>query len=535
MNNGPVISLVLNAHAPFVRHPETPLPPEEQWFFQALSETYLPLLAVFDRLDAEHIPFHLGISLSPTLCQMLVDEFLRDRYLEYMDKQIEFGAREIERTAGEPELRNLAKFFYDKQVDKRVLFTERYEGNILKIFNYYQKKGRLEILTTAATHAFLPFYVAYPEAIQAQLEVSIASYRFYFGKYPQGFWLPEFGWTRELGEYLRSYNFAYTMVETHGLVFGEPCANKGSFYPVKTPDGVFILGRDHYAGDHIAEIIREPVYRDNCQDAGYELPLELVRPFLASQGSRTQTGYKYWAKNGGAEAKIVYNPQKAAERVGAHVRSFLDARISRLRSAGEYMEGPPVSLCAFDAELFGRVWYEGPEFIEALFREGAERKEIQFMTSVEYLYKQDSSSFQTLTPEFSSWGTNGYGEMWIDASNDWMYRHLMRALERMIEIAERFPDDSGLKERTLNQAAREILLVQASDWAKMLSKQESPEYARSQIETALRNFTTIYEALGKNYISTEWLTNLERRHKIFPHINYRIFRPKKYGLKVKAL
>jgi 1,4-alpha-glucan branching enzyme len=107
-----------------------------------------------------------------------------------------------------------------------------------------------------------------------------------------------------------------------------------------------------------------------------------------------------------------------------------------------------------------------------------------------------------------------------------MYRHSMRALDRMIELAERFPNDSGLKERALNQAAREILLLQSSDWPKMLCRQEFSEFARHQIEMALRNFTTIYEALGSNYISTEWLTNLEKRHNIFPHINYRIFRRK---------
>jgi 1,4-alpha-glucan branching enzyme len=100
-------------------------------------------------------------------------------------------------------------------------------------------------------------------------------------------------------------------------------------------------------------------------------------------------------------------------------------------------------------------------------------------------------------------------------------------MERMTELAERFPDDTGLKERALNQAAREILLAQSSDWPSLLYRQESKEYARTQAENALRNFTTIYEALGSNYISTEWLTSLERRHNLFPNINYRVFRRKK--------
>jgi 1,4-alpha-glucan branching enzyme len=67
----------------------------------------------------------------------------------------------------------------------------------------------------------------------------------------------------------------------------------------------------------------------------------------------------------------------------------------------------------------------------------------------------------------------------------------------------------------------------SSDWPKMLYKQECPEYARQQIESSLRNFTTIYEALGSSYISTEWLTNLERKDNLFSHINYRVFRKKR--------
>jgi 1,4-alpha-glucan branching enzyme len=269
----------------------------------------------------------------------------------------------------------------------------------------------------------------------------------------------------------------------------------------------------------------DPLYRDAHADAGYELPAYAIHPFLGEAGSRTRTGYAYWAQGSGEKQRD--DPAQALEQVRRHARSFLDARIVRLNRASVLMDQSAFSLCVYNADTFGRFWYEGPQFIETLFREGAARQEVQFMNPGEYLFKQDQASIQTMSPEFSSWGSNGYGEMWLDASNDWMYPHSIRALERMIELAERFPNDSGLKERALNQAAREILLVQAADWPRMLYKQESVEYARHQIEDALCNFTTIYESLGSNYISTEWLTNLERRHTVFPAINYRIFRRKR--------
>jgi 1,4-alpha-glucan branching enzyme len=524
MVNRHVISLVLYAHIPYTRDPHTI---GEEWFFEALSETYLPLLGVFDRLEGDYIPFRLGLALSPVLCHMMSDEALQQRFLEYTDKQIDFGIRELERTRDQPELRDLVKIYYDKAVDRRIAFAERYERNILKVFDYYQRKGKIELLTTAATHAFLPFLSPYPEAVQAQMEVAIASYRQHFGKYPQGFWLPELGWTPELEGYLRSYNFGYTMVEPHGLVFGKPPASRGSFYPVKTPGGIFILARDYHAGKDLSRMTGDGIYRNNNRDVGYELPADQLGPFLASNGSRTRTGYKYWTSASRGDQKPLYNPQGASEKAVEHARLFLERQSARLPEAGKYMNEAPVSLCACDVDMFGRFWHEGPQFLESLFRLSAGYRELQFMTPAEYLYKQDIACFQTSIPEFSSKGTNGYAETWLDSSNDWMYRHLIRSLDRMIELAERFPDDTGLKERALNQAAREILLAAASDWPKMLYLEDSAEYARGQIEVSLRNFTTIYEALGSNYISTEWLTNLEKRHNIFPHINYRVFRRKR--------
>jgi len=290
---------------------------------------------------------------------------------------------------------------------------------------------------------------------------------------------------------------------------------------------VYVFGRDFYAAEDVAQMTRDPSYLYYRRDQGFELPVDRVKTFLGSRGGRTGTGYKYWAAGEDGSGKILYRPGEAQEKAKNQAQAFLVSRLAKLKSAEKLMKESPLSLCAFEADSFGRFWHEGPLFIETLFREGAVNGEFQFMTPAEYLCKLEGGNLQTLKPEFSSWGPNGYAETWLDASNDWMYRHAMRALDRMVEIAERFPDSSGLKERALNQAAREILLAFASDWSKMLYKQESVDYAHSRIENSLRNFTTIYEALGSNYISTEWLTQLERRHNIFPNINYRVFRRKR--------
>jgi 1,4-alpha-glucan branching enzyme len=268
---------------------------------------------------------------------------------------------------------------------------------------------------------------------------------------------------------------------------------------------------------------KERLYRDNNRDIGYELPMGVPGPFLARNGARYQTGYKYWQAY---ETDTFYDSAVAQAAAREHARTFLENCCSRLESASQLMEEMPLSLCAFNADDFGRNWYEGPQFLEAMFRLSTGYRDLLFMTPSEYLCRQPISAFEVSLPEFSSWGDNGYAGVWLDSSNDWIYRHLSRSLDRMVELADRFTGNSSLKERALNQAAREVLLAQSADWPIFMYRQECTEYARHQAEDALRNFTTIYESLGSNYISTEWLTKLERRHNIFPHINYRVFKRK---------
>ena len=524
------ISFVLEAHLPFVREynkeDELSQAGEEGRLFEYISETLLPLLEVLHRLETDHVHFRLGLAISPTLCHMLSDEHLQKKYLAYIDKQIEFGRQELDRTANNSGLNKLAQTYYNRIVDRRISYTERYEKNLLKAFDFFRRKGKVEILSGCATHAFLPFLSHNHESLQAQVETPVSIYRRHFSS-PQGFWLPCLGWTSALEPYLRAYNYTYTIIDSHGLLFGKPSPDKGCFFPVKTPNGTFILARDLHAVRGMEKITADESYRNNDRDVGYELPPEIVSSFLSMEGERRRTGYKYWARKADDGQNAVYNPQAASDKIAEHTRAFLESAIARLEEASKNMEEMPISLFAHNADYFGRFWHEGPQFLEELFRMASGYRDIKFVCPSEYIFKQNLSALQVVEPEFSANGSNGYAETWLNVSSDWIYRHLYRAMERMTELAERFPDDTSLKERALNQAAREILLAQSSDWPALLFKQDSTEYARNQAENALRNFTTIYEALGSNYISTEWLTTLERKHNIFPNINYRIFRRKK--------
>ena len=549
------VSLVLNAHFPFVKEyaplkkkepqlEDAPPPPreevslnlesaEESLFFETISETYLPLLEVLDRLEGDRVPFRLGLSVSPVLGQMLCDELLMKKYAAHLDRQISFGVQELERLGGGGWQSMLARRYLDQAVDRRAAFTTRYEGNILGALGHYRRKDKVEILASPATHAFLPFLCQFPESLQAQMEVGLSFFRYALGTSPKGFWLPGLGWSADLDQPLKAYGFGFSIADSHGFVFGSPPPSRGSFFPVKTPQGLTLLSRDHYALSEIDAIRRKGPYRDNGRDVGHELPSDQIAPFLARNGARCHTGYKYWQEapadgpfpTGGGG--VPYDPPKARAEAEEQARLFLESRHGRLAEASRLMKEQPISLCAFDADAFGRQWYEGPHFLESLFRFAAHYRDLRFVTPSEYLGRQQDSAFELSSPEFSSCGDNGYAEAWLDSSNDWIYRHLNRACERMVELAERFSGDSWVRERALNQAARELLLAQSSDWPSLLRRQECSKFARHRVESALRNFTTIYEAMGSNHISTEWLTDLEIQRGIFPDINYRVFRRKR--------
>jgi len=546
-----VVSLVLNAHLPYVREyadsglpcdlfdeekeekpescetgqdQEIPVPSsvEESRFFEAVSETYLPLLGVFDRLEGAHIPFRLGISLSPVLGQMFCDDYLIKKYVSHLERQIEFGRHEVERLEGRDECA-LAQHYFDQAVERHAAFTIRYDRDILKAFDHYHKKGRIELIAAPATNAFLPFLCRYPEAVRAQMETALAFYRYALEFSPKGFWPGELGWTKDLSSYIYSYGINYTIVNSHGLLFGKPPPSRGTFYPVKTEEGLFVLACDYSASAIVSGMQKEGPYRDNDRDAAEEPENREINPFIAKNGEKYHSGYKYRQKGN----DMLYDPAAAKSRMQEQARELLEKLNDRLSAASSYMKETPISLCAFNADSFGRQWHGGSHFIESLFRLAAGYRELQFMTPSEYLFQQPISAIEESHPEFSSWGDNGYAEPWLDSSNDWVYRHIHHSIGRMVELADRFTEDSSLKERALNQAAREILLAQASDWPALLYREESAEYAKKQIESALQNFTIIDESLGRSHISAEWLTGLECRHNIFPNINYRVFRSRR--------
>ncbi|MDD5129277.1 MAG: DUF1957 domain-containing protein, partial [Candidatus Omnitrophica bacterium] len=187
----------------------------------------------------------------------------------------------------------------------------------------------------------------------------------------------------------------------------------------------------------------------------------------------------------------------------------------------DLMGKPPIIVSPYDAELFGHWWYEGPMWLDFLFRKVAcDQNEIRMITPSEYL--EESPRNQVITPSFSSWGYKGYSEMWLQGTNDWIYRHLHVASERMSELARSYPGAQGLLRRALNQSLRELLLAQSSDWAFILGTGTHTSYAVRRTKDHLLRFNRIYEDIKSNSINENWLSDIEYKDNLFPNIDYQV-------------
>ncbi len=520
------LALVLHSHLPFVRHPGQERILEEDWLFEAISETYIPLMGVFERLEADGVPFRLTMSASPTLTEMLQDTLLQERYVRHLERLIELADREVHRTRHDPELAEVVRLYQSRFRSCHRDFTGKYARNLLVPLRHFQDEGFLEIITTAASHAFLPLLQPVPKAVRAQVEVAVRTHRRSFGKAPRGFWLPECGYYPGVEEELRPHNLEYFFTEAHGILYSEVRPRFGVYAPLYCENLVAAFGRDPESSRAVwsAEdgYPGHPVYREFYRDVGFELPLDYIGPYVHPGGVRVNTGFKYYAITGPGEDKRPYNRRAALRKVEEHAEHFLSSRLRQIQTLGTEMDRPPLVVCPYDAELFGHWWFEGPEWVESLLRRmGQDDRGLEMVSPSDYLRRHPDN--QVSRPCFSSWGNQGYAEVWLDGSNDWIYRHLHKASEKMADLAARFPNEKGIRRRAINQAFREMLLAQASDWAFIMKTGTTVPYAVRRTKEHIHNFNRIYTALMNNQIEQEWLLGVEGRNNLFPDLDYRIF------------
>lgn len=496
--------------------------------FYAISNTYIPLLNMFSRLESEDIPFKVGLVISPVLCFLLDDPQIQKQYIDHLDNLIKLGKAETKRCAKTESYENSLRCLKAAE-QNREDFTEKYGQNLLAQFKAYQEKGFVELIPTAATYSYMPHYEDYPEVLNAQIETGIYSQKNYFGEAGEGFWIPYLGWAKGLEWSLRSYGMNYTVVDARSILFSKDCPDSGIFAPVRTRTSLVLFGKDPDTPEDICGeegFAQNEVYLSNSHDIGFELEQDKIASFFGKDDARIQTGFQYWNNESEEDDLVTYDAAEAEEQTVQDAIQFYSSKLEKLQQAKEHMaDGEPLLVCAIPARVLGQTWNEGIKWLENVFRCTASKQGFDFVLLKDRIAGQ--FTLPKIMPYPCSSNGLGYGEDLMDNSNSWMIRYVRKATERMVDLTDRFPQEDSLKERLLNMGAKQVLLAQSGQWAEMIHDGTIPEYVKEEFKNQILSFTKVFDALASNTVSTEWLTECEKKNALFPWLNYRVFARKK--------
>ena len=521
------LAVILHGHLPFVRHPEHPLFHEETWLFEAILECYLPLLRTWNNWDRDGLPGRLTFSVSPTLAAMLQDELLLGRFRQYLARLEDLAEREELRAHFEPERRTVAGF-HREWLRQQAEEFHRWDGQLLPAFRAAARSGRVELITCSATHAILPLLIREPANLRSQLRIALESHARWAGEEPAGFWLPECAWTPELEPYLLEAGIRWFLVETHGMLHASPRPRQAIFAPLLTPGGLAVFGRDPASARQVwsrhGGYPGDPRYREFHQDVAHDSEWEYVRPYLHGAAGRAFTGLKFHRVTGDGREKELYQREQALQAAAEHAAHFLEQRVRLGRAAASLMSRPPLIVAPYDAELFGHWWFEGPEFLDAVVRTAAAQPSgLELVTPSEHL--AEFPDLEISQPAASTWGEDGHLGVWLDDSNAWIQPRLHAAGRRFEQLADIYQDlpVTPLTDRLLRQAARELLLAQASDWPFLIKLNTAGSYPSRRVAEHLDAFEELARVLEAPPVIQEpvGLRDLEIRHTVFADLDWR--------------
>jgi len=520
------LSIVLHAHLPFVRHAEFDDFLEEEWLYEAIVETYLPLIDRFFQLVDEGVDFRFSMVVTPSLASMLSDDLLKERASKYIDRLVELSGKEIERTRNDPHFNPLAHFYHNRFRHLRSLYHDRLGGDILRGIRELADAGVLEVMTCAATHGFLPLLRSVPKAVEAQVKLGAQAFRHFLGRDPRGIWLPECAYYPGVEQYLADEGIRFFLVDSHGLMHATPRPARGVYAPVYTPSGVAAFARDAESSKQVWSSKEgypgDVNYRDFYRDIGYDLPFDYIGQYVQPTGLRKFTGIKYHKITGDSDYKEAYVPEVAARLAADHAGNFLFNRERQIEHLAGQFGRPPCVVAPYDAELYGHWWFEGPDFLYHLARKvHFDTNKFKLTTPMEFLERFPAQ--QQATPDASSWGDKGYYDVWVNESNDWIYPHLHEMAERMVGLAGKYPNADGDLRRALDQCARELVLAQSSDWAFLITTGTAIEYSEQRTRNHIGRFHKLHDQIEGNSIDVGYLNELCGYDNIFPFLDYRLY------------
>jgi 1,4-alpha-glucan branching enzyme len=506
------LCIVLHGHLPYVLH-HGEYPHGENWLYEAACETYLPILDMVGAVALLGKRAGITIGMTPVLLEQLAHPRFKAGFVDYLKNRIaraQSDRKEFE-ASNQPHFAYLAKRWEDWFGNELAHF-ERINRDIPGEFAQRFKEGHIQVLTSNATHCYMPL-VLNDEMLRAQMICGTKTSEKHLGTKPRGMWLPECAYRPHWGHWMPSVLFdnprdrkgveefiagagvTHFFVETHlvtgGSVMGTfdqqtyKVANDQQLYWDKgkgwreamEPVGVV---SSHKAPEVFA-FARHPKVAEQVWSGSIGYPGDgIYLEFHRKKGERGLRYHKVTSTKTPLSEKDSYYPDDIPGKLFEHANHFCNVVRDTLAEYRGRTGRQGVVVASFDAELFGHWWFEGPQFLRDVILTLANDPNVKLLTAEEALYQHPADKVMRL-PE-GSWGENGNHSVWINERNQWYWEMEYRAEGQLLKLLHSVAWKTNEKVRAvLERAARELLLLQASDWAFVIHSHGAVDYGIQRI------------------------------------------------------
>ncbi len=552
-------SFVLHSHLPYARKAGR-WPHGEEWIHEAAAETYVPLLQALYDLKEEGIKYKLTIGITPILGEQLADEDVKDHFDQYLEDKIRAASEDVVRfqEAEDPHMEYLATYYRDLFTHIKADFDARFNRDIPGAFKALQDEGYIEIITSAATHGYLPL-LGHDSAIYAQIRAGISSYERLYGRKPRSIWLPECAYrpayrTEDgkirpgIERFLAKQGIKVFFSETHTITGGQPVGvaagetigpygeikrrylipasekmparHATTFKPYYVSDTTAGPDADEHSG--VAVIGRNNRTGMQVWSADWGYPGEYdYREFHKKDGV---SGMQYWRVTGTRVElgfKDAYHPDWAQYKLQQHADHFARLAAEELRNYHEKTGEYGLIASNYDTELFGHWWFEGVDWLREVLRRLAENPDVELTTASGFVEEHPPAEVLHI-PE-SSWGVGGGHWTWDNHNVYWMWTPIWESEARMEKAVAEHPEAEGDMRFVLDQAARELLLMTASDWPFLVTTGQAKEYAIQRFTNHVDRFNELMDSVEAGAPNRKLAETYWEMDKVFPNLDYRWF------------
>lgn len=543
------------------------------WLNEAAAETYLPIIRILNELVEEGYRPKLTLDLSPVLCEQLADNSFKDEFVQYLNQKIkaaQLDSEEFYKYGQENMLANA--HFWEKFYSQTLEQFNNIGQDILFEFKKLQDAGYLEIITCGATHGYYPL-LSRDESLQAQTKAAVKNYEKHFNRKPRGIWLPEcayrprYTWTppvpiggkqepylrKGVDEFLSENGLDFFVIDSVLLKGGKSVGVyidrfealkllwgqfEKQYHPReeekdKTPREVYLVSSSPEGKKPTAIFTRDPETGLLVWSGEHGYPGD--GNYLDFHKKRFPGGHRYWAVTSAKSDladKVEYNRQSALSRVPENAAHFSQKIEEILSGYYEESERAGILVAPYDAELFGHWWFEGPDFLKTVLRNICQSEQVKLTFLAEHLERVHPTTIVSI-PE-GSWGEGNHHFIWLNKDNEWTWKHIYESEAKMCELARHWQEHpekrDGELEEILKQAARELMLMSASDWQFLISTWAARDYAELRLSEHYEDFKRLVamaekKLAGQEIDVGEWqfLGACSERDRLFPEIELEWF------------